>query len=176
MKYVKLFEGFSNVEDLARLNKKVLDLLNGQVKNELESSQIYRAMACWLDNNGWTDAAKYFFKSGQEELVHMDKIYQYIFSMNSKAVTPACGEVKGEFSDIREILTLSLEHEMKVSEQWNNISTVAAKEGDMTTHEFAMFFVKEQVEEEEKFRDILLKLDLDMPKWKLEELFEELND
>lgn len=61
---------------------------------------------------------------------------------------------------------------MTVTEQWNNISKLAKNANDNTTYEFAQWFLKEQVEEEEKFRNILFKLDLDMPKWKTDELFE----
>lgn len=62
----------------------------------------------------------------------------------------------------------------KVTKNWEAISELAKKEGDNTTYEFAQGFLKEQVEEEEKFRNLLFKLDLNMPDWKTDELFESL--
>jgi len=174
MKHVKLFEKFSGIENRARLSDKMLSTLNEQIKNELQSSQIYRAISCWLDDNGWVEASKYYFKSSQEELVHMDKVYSYLFSRNCKAVVPAVDKVEGEFKDIRDILEISLEHEIAVSEEWNVIADLAIKEGDNPTYEFACFFQKEQVEEEEKFRNLLFKMNLDIPNYELDELFGEL--
>lgn len=162
------------LENKPRLSEAILSLLNTQIKNELQSSQIYKGVSCWLDDNGWIGASKYYFKSAAEELTHMDKIYQYLFDRNCKAVVPTCDEVKQDFKDIREIVEFSLEHEMEVSKQWEEISKKAKEENDSTTHEMAEWFLKEQVEEEEKFRNILFKMNLDMPKWKVDELFEQI--
>jgi len=159
------------IENKERLTKKVIDVLNEQIKNELVSSQIYRAMSCWLDNKGWINASKYYFKSAKEELTHMDKIYEYIFDKNCKAEVPKLEKVEDEFNDIREIVEKSLEHEIEVTEMWENIANLAKEEGDNTTYEFSQWFIKEQKEEEEKFRNMLFMMNLDMPKWKIEELF-----
>lgn len=171
---IKSFKLFENIEDLGRLSTELTDVLNTQIKNELQSCQIYLGMSCWLDDKGWIGAQKYFFKSGFEELEHMKKIYQYLFDRNVLAVVPEVDTIQQEFEDIRQVVELSLEHEIGVTRNWDNISEMAKAEGDNTTYEFAQWFLKEQVEEEDKFRDILFKLNLDMPKWKIDELFEDL--
>ena len=117
------------------------------------------------------EASKYYFKSAGEELTHMEKIYQYLFDRNVKAVVPMCQLVKQEFIDIRNVVEESLQHEITVTKQWESISQIAKTEGDNTTFQFAQWFLKEQIEEESKFRDLLFKFDLDMPKWKIDELF-----
>lgn len=165
------FSIFEGIENEPRLSKEIAELLNEQIHNELQSSQIYRGMSCWLDDKGWIDAAPNFFKAAQEELVHMDKIYQYLFDRNVKAIVPTCEKVQQDFKDIRDVVETSLKHEIDVTKNWENISDAAEKDGDNTTYEFAQWFLKEQVEEENKFRDILDKMNLDMPKWKIDELF-----
>lgn len=165
------FSLFEAVENEPRLSEKVTDILNKQIKNELMSSQIYRGMTCWLEDNGWNDAADYFFKAAQEELTHMDKIYQYLFDKNVHAVVPETDEVKQDFEDIRDVVQTSLEHEIEVTKNWEKISETAQEENDNTTYEFAQWFLKEQTEEEKKYRDFLDKMDLDMPKWRIDELF-----
>ncbi len=87
---------------------------------------------------------------------------------------PKCDEVNQKFKGIRDVIEQSLEHEIGVTRNWEAISEAAKKGGDNTTYEFAQFFLKEQIEEEEKFRNLLFKLDLDMPDWKTDELFEDL--
>lgn len=162
-----------NIEQQSRLSATILAILNNQIKNELQSSQIYRAMSCWLDDKGWIDASKYYFKSASEELNHMNKIYEFIFSRNSLAIVPNTDQVKQSFTDIRNIVEESLQHEIQVSLEWEAICNLAKQEGDNSTYEFAQWFVKEQIEEEEKFRNILFKFNLDMPQWKCDELFAE---
>ena len=162
------------IEQMPRLSQTIADILNAQIKNELVSSQIYRGMSAWLDNKGWMGASKYYFKTGGEELVHMDKIYQFIFDRNAKVIVPGCEMVKQEFTDIRNLVEESLQHEMQVTKQWESISQLAKAEGDNTTYQFAQWFLNEQIEEEAKFRDLLFKFDLDMPNWKIDELFENL--
>jgi ferritin len=171
---IRRFKVFEAVEDDSRLSKSLTDTLNKQIKNELMSSQKYRAMSCWLDDKGWIGGSKYYFKSAQEELSHMDKVYQYLFDRNATAKVPNADEVKHDFKSIREVLELSLKHEMEITKNWEAISELSKKEGDNTSYEFAQGFLKEQIEEEEKFRNLLFKLDLNMPDWKTDELFEDL--
>ena len=85
--------GDQNIVDVQRLSPTVLSILNEQIKNELHSSQIYRGMSCWLDDAKWPAGTKLFFKYADEELVHMSKIYQYVFDRNCKAVVPTCESV-----------------------------------------------------------------------------------
>ena len=171
MKKIVSFSLFEAIENEGRLSEKVAEILNDQIKNELQSSQIYRGMSCWLDNAGWNDAAKYYFKSAQEELSHMDKVYQYLFDRNVVAIVPETDEVKQEFETLREIVEDSLQHEMDVTKEWEEISETAKEEDDNTTYEFAQWFLKEQISEENKWRDILDKMNLELPKWRLDELF-----
>jgi ferritin len=103
-------------------------------------------MCCWLDDAGWIDASKYYCKAAKEELLHMDKIYEYLFSRNVRAVVPVCEEVKQEFNNIREVVESSLEHEIKITKDWEGISKAAENDGDNTTYEFAQWFLKEQIE------------------------------
>ncbi len=164
-----------NIAQVGRLSEAITGILNTQIKNELMSSQLYLGMTCFLDDKGWIGASKYYFKTAKEELNHMNKIYDYLFDRNVKAVVPTTDDVKQEYSGIREILEASLQHEIEVTKNWNDISDKAKAENDNTTYEFAQWFLAEQVEEENKFREILFKLDLDMPDWKIDELFEALN-
>jgi ferritin len=131
-------------------------------------------MSCWCDDKGWIDASKYFFKSAQEELVHMDKIYQFLFDRNVLAQVPVTDEVKQDYESIREVVEDSLEHEIDVTANWDEIANLAKEEGDNTTYEFSQWFLKEQQEEESKWRDILFKMNLDLPKYKLDDLFGDL--
>lgn len=161
------------IVDEERLSETILLILNDQIKNELDSSQIYRGMSCWLDDQKWPEGTKLFFQYADEELIHMSKIYQYVFDRNCKAVVPAGNADNAEYDDIRGIVEASLAHEIEVTDMWEAISSLAKEENDNTTYEFAQWFLKEQVEEEDKFRTILEKMDLDMPSYEIDKLFKE---
>ena len=175
MKKIIRFTSFNeSIENDTRLTDKIVNILNEQIKNELQSSQIYRGMSCWSDDKGWIGASKYFWKASLEELTHMDKIYQYLFDRNCLSKVPTCVEVKQDFKDIRDTVEKSLEHEIEITKNWNDISEQSKKEEDNTTYEFAQWFLTEQIEDEEKFRNILFKMNLDMPKYEIDKLFEDL--
>ena len=161
------------IVDEERLSDTILSILNEQIKNELDSSQIYRGMSSWLNDNKWPEGTKLFFQYADEELIHMSKIYQYIFDRNCKAIVPAGNADNAQYADIREIVEGALSHEIEVTDMWEAISSLSKEENDNTTYEFAQWFLKEQVEEEDKFRTILEKMDLDMPNYEIDKLFKE---
>lgn len=174
-KFIKTFESLSGIEKKPRLSEKMIGMLNDQIRSELESSQLYRSMAFWLDDEGWSGACKYFLKSSDEELVHMRKIHDYLFVKNCRAVAPKTEEPAQDFEGIRDILEKSLDHEFKITEDWKKIADAAVTENDHDTYELALWFAKEQGRDEEsRFRDLLFKLDREMPEWKIDELMESL--
>ena len=62
LKNKTMSESNSKLEFKSRLQPNVISILNSQIANELQSIQIYRGMACYLDNIGWSNASKYFMK------------------------------------------------------------------------------------------------------------------
>lgn len=161
----------TRVEQVSRLSEPIVKILNAQASLELESSQIYRAMACWLNKNGWPEATNYYMKSADEELNHYVKIYNYLFDKNSDGVVLPVNQVKLDYTDIVNIVEASLMHEMRISGQWNEIANAALELKDNDTYAMAQWFLKEQIEEEEKFRKKLEKIRLDMPKYEIDKLF-----
>lgn len=159
------------LEKLSRLSDNMTNILNEQIVAELESSQIYRAMACWLNKEGWPDATNYYMTTSDEELQHMRDLYTYMFLKNADVEVSNEFNVTTEFSDIRELVTRSLKHEMTITERWNNIANAAIAEKDNDTYQLSQKFLTEQLDEEEKFRTILEKINLDMPKYEIDRLF-----
>ena len=164
----------NSIEQKTRLSKGVAAILNKQIENELYSSQVYRAFSAWLDDEGWIGGSQLFFKYADEELGHMSKIYTYLYEKNAKAIVPNVKNVPVNFNNVRDVVAKALEHEMKVTKNWNDIANKAKGEDDNDTYSFALGYVNEQREEEEKIRNILFSMDLDMPKWKIDEMFKNL--
>lgn len=192
MDYIKSFEQFVSesdnseiqpekkhmvaeaIEHEPRLIPAITEILNAQIANELNSSQIYRSMSAWLDDKGWIGGSALFFKYAEEELAHMTKIYKYLYEKNCRAIVPACAAPAIDYAGVRELTEAGLQHEIQVTTNWTNIANLAKENNDHDTFSFAMAFVNEQREEEEKLRNILFKMDLEMPNYELDELFADL--
>lgn len=162
------------IEHEPRLIPAITEILNAQIANELNSSQIYRSMSAWLDDKGWIGGSALFFKYAEEELAHMTKIYKYLYEKNCRAIVPACAAPAIDYTGVRELTEAGLQHEFEVTTNWTNIANLAKENNDHDTYTFAMAFVNEQREEEEKLRNILFKMDLEMPNWKIDELFSDI--
>ena len=138
----------NSIEQKARLSKGIASILNKQIENELYSSQIYRAFSAWLDDEGWIGGSELFFKYADEELGHMSKIYKYLYEKNARAIVPNVKNVPVNFENIRDVVVKALEHEMRVTKNWNDIANKAKGEDDNDTYSFALGYVNEQREEE----------------------------
>lgn len=158
-----------SIEMQPRLSTSIINILNEQIKNELFNSQTYRSISTWLDDKGYVKMAQVFFKYADEELEHMNKIYQYLYSRNCKAITPQEDRVNPPITTIRSIFEAGLKLEMRTTAEWEAIANMAKNEGCNTTYFFSQWFINEQISEEDNHRDILFKLDQGMPEWFLEQ-------
>lgn len=142
------------------IKESILNALNQQLKMEYESSQQYLAMASWADVQGLEGSASFLYEHADEERIHMLKLLKFVNERGGKAIVPELKAPKQEFNSLREIFESVLNHEIKVSEQINNIVDLTLNEKDYATHNFMQWYVTEQIEEERLARTILDKLDL----------------
>ena len=156
------------IENAPQLTTEVASILNTQITNEHQSAQIYFAISAYLDDKGWNNAGKLFLKYGHEEMDHMRKIQEYMYDRNNKVTIQPITAVQSEYVDIRGALSAALQHEIQVTQNWNDIACTARDCGDYTTMHFAKWFLDEQVEEEDKFRSLLDLLNLGIPNWELD--------
>jgi ferritin len=132
---------------MALIKQNIIDLLQLRIENEAQSSRIYKAMSCWLDLNGYTNAAKLWQKYSDEELVHAEFAVQYLLDLNILPITPVQDEPKTEFKGLPQIIQLSYDHEIEITAQCNELARTCLKESDMMTFGLAQKYVAEQVEE-----------------------------
>jgi ferritin len=135
-------------------------LLNEQIDLELASSQYYLAMASWCEVQGYDGISKFLYKHADEERMHMLKLFHYINERGGHALVPAIEAVPKDFNSLSEIFEKILTHELKVTNEINNLVDVCLTEKDYTTHNFLQWYVAEQIEEERLARNLLDKLKL----------------
>jgi len=142
------------------VSEKILKMLNDQINLEFYSSNIYLQMSSWCDNKGLPGCAKFLRLHAEEEMMHMNKIFDYVNESDGMALV---GEIKAPSSDfpsVREMFGVIYKHECYVTKQINEIVGQAFEEKDFFTFNFLQWYVSEQHEEEALFKSILDKFEL----------------
>ena len=142
------------------LKKKVEEALNGQIRVEAQSSQIYLSMASWAEVKGLEGISQFLYKHSDEERVHMLKLVKYINERGGHAIVSELEAPKTEFGSFQQLFKALFEHEIYVSECINDLVEVTLNEKDFATHNFLQWYVAEQIEEEALARTILDKINL----------------
>lgn len=135
--------------------------LNLRTKQEFDSAFIYKAMGSWCRYNGYNNVAKFFFTHAEEELTHAQKVINYLDDKNCMALIPAVTQPDiSKYADVRAIFEISFKHETEVTKSYNDLATMAIKEGDHEVYAFAQSVLVEQREEMSLYNNYLDILDL----------------
>jgi ferritin len=135
------------------LSDDCVEYLNFRVQQEEYSGRIYLAMSMWLDNNGYVNAAKLWRRYSNEEMAHSDIARTYLLSMGVQPLTPVLESPEQNFTGLPEIIEKSYDHEIVVTKQIKELATDAMTKGDHMLYEFALAYLKEQVEEHNKMQN-----------------------
>ena len=133
----------------------LLDPLNAQVQSEFTASAQYVAIAVYFDQEALPDLAAHFYRQAEEERVHAMKFVKFMLETGSKPVIPDTPKLRNDFKSAADAVDYAMKQELKVTDQINNLVTIATRESDHTTREFLQWFVTEQVEEVDSMGQLL---------------------
>ncbi|WP_299529923.1 ferritin [Ulvibacterium sp.] len=142
------------------LSKKVEKALNGQIRIEAESSQVYLSMASWAEVKGLEGISQFMYKHSDEERMHMLKLIKFVNERGGHATISDLKAPKTEFGTFQKMFQELYDHEIFVSKSINDLVHVTLEEKDYATHNFLQWYVAEQIEEEALARTILDKINL----------------
>lgn len=137
------------------LSEKILNALNDQLNKELYSAYLYLAMASYLEFKGLKGMAKWMKIQAKEEVEHAMKFYEYINDRGGRVYLQEIKKPPQEWSSVKELFEKAYEHEQYVTKRIHDLVDLARSENDKPTENFLQWFVKEQVEEEKTFGEIL---------------------
>ena len=137
------------------INKSLLDPLNAQIQSEFTASSQYVAIAIYFEDEALCDLADFFFRQAEEERMHAMKFVHFMLDAGAKPLIPSTPEVRNDFEDAADAVKYALEQELKVTDQINNLVTIATAESDHATRNFLQWFVTEQVEEVDSMDKLL---------------------
>ncbi|AIT10230.1 ferritin [Candidatus Francisella endociliophora] len=142
------------------LSKKLQSALNEQLNYELESANIYLAMAGYTETLGLGGFTNWFMAQYEEELFHAKKIMKFINDKNGRIEVKAIAAPKNDFSSLLEAFEETLKHEEDVTTKLYDLMDIALEEKEHATKSFLQWFIDEQVEEEATVGDMINKIKL----------------
>jgi len=129
------------------LEEKTIEILNYRIQQEEYSSRLYHQMHLWLENNSYKNLAKYFKKNSDDEMTHASWSKEYLMSFNVMPELRTLEEPINVFDNVLDIAQKTLEHEMKITEQCNELVKLCHEENDYVTLNLALKYTNEQIEE-----------------------------
>lgn len=142
------------------MSKKMEDALNAQLNFEFYSAYFYLSMSMHFQAEGLTGVANWFDIQYQEELAHTRVFMNYINLRGWRVQLKPVAGVPTEWKSVLDAFNDTLTHEKEVSARINNLFALAESEKDYATRDRLLWFISEQVEEEDSVRLIIDKLKL----------------
>ena len=136
------------------LSKKLHEALNAQINAELWSAYLYLSMSMDAEAKGLKGVANWFYIQFQEE-DHARIFMNYILSRDAEVTLRPIAEVRTSWASPLEMFRDTLEHEKKVTALINDLAAIAAEDKDYASSNMLVWFIDEQVEEEESARGMI---------------------
>ncbi len=127
----------------------VLAATNEQIKHELFSAYLYVSMAIHLDHENLPGFAHWMKLQAQEEVAHATRLMDYANRRGGRVVLQAIDQPQTEWGSSLEIFQAALDHERKVTALIHGLYKTAGEHGDVATQQELLWFIQEQVEEED---------------------------
>ena len=137
------------------ISKKLHDAINAQINAELWSAYLYLAMSLDAETKGYKGVANWFHVQFQEEQDHARIFMNYLNSVDAKVTLLPIDEVPATWDNVLAMFKQTLEHEKKVTSLINNLAAIANEDRDFASINRLVWFIDEQVEEEESAREMI---------------------
>ncbi len=136
------------------ISDKLAQAMNQQVGRELGASNQYLMIAGHFHAESLPQLAGFFFRQSDEERVHALKFVHYVLEAGGALGVPAVSAPRAVGS-AEEAARLSLDWEMEVTRQINELMAMAVRENDYIGQDFLRWFVTEQLEEVASMSELL---------------------
>jgi ferritin len=137
------------------LSEKLKNAINEQINAELWSAYLYLSMSMDAEAKGYKGVANWFFVQWQEEQDHARIFMNYLNSRDEKVELKPIKEVPVVWNSVLEMFQETLKHEKVVTSLINNLAAIAAEDRDFASSNMLIWFIDEQIEEEENARDMI---------------------
>ncbi|MBR2443225.1 MAG: ferritin [Rikenellaceae bacterium] len=141
------------------LSQKLHAAINEQINAELWSAYLYLSMSMDAESKGYKGVANWFYVQWLEEQDHARILMNYLNSRDAKVELKPIAEVQTEWDSILAMYQDTLKHEKVVTSLINNLAAIAAEDRDFASSNMLVWFIDEQIEEEESARDMIFAVE-----------------
>ncbi|MBQ8863648.1 MAG: ferritin [Rikenellaceae bacterium] len=141
------------------LSQKLHAAINEQINAELWSAYLYLSMSMDAEAKGLKGVANWFYVQWLEEQDHARILINYLNSRDAKVTLKPIAEVQTEWDSVLDMYKDTLKHEKVVTSLINNLAAIAAEDRDYASSNMLVWFIDEQVEEEESARDMIFAVE-----------------
>lgn len=142
------------------LNKKMEKAYNEQINAELFSAYLYLSMASYFEDKNLSGFGHWMRLQAQEEVEHAMKFIGYVQTRGGRVVLDKIDKPAAEWDSPLAAFQGALEHEQYITGRINDLVKLANELNDYASGQFLLWYVEEQVEEEENATEICDKLEL----------------
>ena len=137
------------------LSNRLHQAINAQINAELWSAYLYLSMSMDAEAKGLKGVANWFHVQYLEEQDHARIFMNYLNSRDAKVTLLPIEEVPSEWDSVSAMFEQTLAHEKKVTALINNLAAIANEDRDFASINRLVWFIDEQVEEEENAREMI---------------------
>lgn len=141
------------------LSAKLHTAINEQINAELWSAYLYLSMSMDAEAKGLKGVANWFYVQWLEEQDHARILMNYLNSRDAKVELKPIKEVETCWESVLDMFKQTLEHEKVVTSLINNLAAIAAEDRDFASSNMLVWFIDEQVEEEESAREMIFAVE-----------------
>ena len=135
--------------------------INEQIKNELQAHYNYLGMSAHFEDSPYLGFAQWMRQQSAEEHVHAMKLFDFLRERNVTIELAAIEAPKTKYgSNPLEVFEIALAQEQGVTRQIHDLYELALTKKDYSTLPFLMWFLQEQVEEENIVSELIDRLRL----------------
>ena len=142
------------------LSKKMEEAINAQINAEFWSAYLYLSMSCDFARKGLKGMANWFSIQFREEQDHARMLMDHVLARGGKVALAPIAEVPSAWDSPLAAVEDTLKHEKSVTARIDALCELAAAEKDFASANRLVWFVDEQIEEEENVQSIIDALKL----------------
>jgi ferritin len=137
------------------ISERMAKALSDELVNEYGAATQYTMISAYFSREALPRLAQLFRDQAREELMHAQKIVDYVTEAGAVIEIPAIPQGESDFDSIAEAVTIAVESEKKVAGEFNELMDLAVEERDHLSRGFLQWFVDEQMEEVSTMEDLL---------------------
>ncbi len=130
------------------IKQKIKEMMNQQIKHELESYYIYLSMAAYFHSLNWDGMAHWMRCQAHEEMIHAMKLFDYINNRGGLVELLDLKQLQTTWSTPADVWESAYQHEVFITQKIGELLQAVREESEYTAEPLLSWFINEQVQEE----------------------------